>query len=209
MKSIAFDFSISKPACCFYDNGKYEFYVWPMNVGERTEAALASAGVHVRNRKLEHIESKKFTVTELERIHLERAAQLGGMILEDVSRLITPDEMIGTEGLSFASKGNQYLNLVEYRSIMFSILFGAGYRNVYTYSPITIKGVAGCSKKSEMGKASMIDAFRSEPLDNEFHRTLLMEGTPLIKKTQYVECVDDIVDSYWCMKTMFLKERIS
>ena len=118
-----------------------------MNVGERTEAALASAGVHVRNRKLEHIESKKFTVTELERIHLERAAQLGGMILEDVSRLITPDEMIGTEGLSFASKGNQYLNLVEYRSIMFSILFGAGYRNVYTYSPITIKGVAGCSKK--------------------------------------------------------------
>ena len=76
---------------------------------------------------------------------------------------------------------------------------------LYTYSPITLKSIAGCAGKNKVkSKTPMIDAFIHEPVNTEF-RNAVITGN-LFSKTNYIPCVDDICDSYWALKTMLVKE---
>jgi hypothetical protein len=74
--------------------------------------------------------------------------------------------------------------------------------------PITIKSIAGCAgKKDKALKAPMINAFINDDfiLNNKFKENLI--SGILTAKTNYIPCVDDIVDSYWALKTMLIKEK--
>lgn len=51
----------------------------------------------------------------------------------------------------------------------------------------------------------MIDAFSREPLESPF-KDAIIDGT-LIAKTNFIEGVDDLVDSYWALKTMLIKDK--
>jgi hypothetical protein len=50
----------------------------------------------------------------------------------------------------------------------------------------------------------MIKAFVNECIDVPF-KTALVNGD-LLNKTNFIPCVDDIVDSYWAVKTLIKKE---
>ena len=66
---------------------------------------------------------------------------------------------------------------------------------------ITIKKTAGCSKRG-LGKDAMIEAFSMEPEGTHRIINILRQDPQLLKKkTNYVQCMDDIADSYWCLKT--------
>jgi hypothetical protein len=60
-----------------------------------------------------------------------------------------------------------------------------------------------------MGKNDMITKLGEE--DNSLHTIFNIIGNApeqLKKKTNFVMCVDDIADSYWCLKTVIKKENI-
>ena len=51
----------------------------------------------------------------------------------------------------------------------------------------------------------MIKAFANEKINVSFKNALL--NKELIAKTNFIPCVDDIVDSYFAIKTMLIKEK--
>ena len=76
--------------------------------------------------------------------------------------------------------------------------------NFFTYSPMTVKATAG---KGNYKKEQMIDAFiQSE--DESLRQTLFWQAITnnptqfQTKKGLWVKPIDDIVDSYWVLKTM-------
>ena len=59
---------------------------------------------------------------------------------------------ISSEGLSYGSTGDAALNLATYKGVLLSKLYehykGRLY-GLYTYSPITLKSIAGCAGKNK------------------------------------------------------------
>ena len=118
---------------------------------------------------------------------------------------------IASEGLSFASRGDATLNLATYKGVLLAKIyehFAGRLEKLVTYSPITIKLTAGVLRKSEIkSKQPMIDSFIDSTDIIPFKYALM--GQSLKNKTRYYEGVDDIVDSYWALKTMVQKEKLT
>lgn len=118
---------------------------------------------------------------------------------------------IASEGLSFASRGDATLNLATYKGVLLAKIyehFSDHLKMLLTYSPITIKLTAGVLRKSEIkSKQPMIDSFIDSTDIIPFKYALM--GQSLKNKTRYYEGVDDLVDSYWVLKTMIKKEKLT
>lgn len=217
---LSFDFSINKPAATLYYHGKFYFWFWPLNLLKKHCDTYAKFNVNVTSRNLENIDTKKTKTSQLTLIHTIRSTDLANLIISQIDEFIESefgykptdsyDLYVCSEGLSYASKGDATLNLATYKGVLLSKIY-EHYRDnlkrIFTYAPTTIKSVAGCATKEKRGdKTAMIKAFIAEPLNNVF-RTAVADGS-LIAKTNYVDGIDDIVDSYWAMKTMLNKEKL-
>lgn len=212
---FAFDFSMSKPALCTYVNNKIDFYCFPMNLDDKSITKLEDVNVKVYNRGLNSIDKKNFNSNSLVLEHIKRANELSEMILKvildivDKNNIDKENVIIASEGLSFASKGDAMLDLSGYKYVLLSKLYSQGFTNIKTYSPISIKSVAGCAKKGEKGKLPMITKIMEEkPNIHNFIDCLKYSPEELKKKTAFVNCVDDLVDAYWCLKTTIEKENL-
>jgi hypothetical protein len=203
---FAFDFSCNKPAMTSYINGVINFYVWPSEIDDKSYDRLTSCDVIVHNRKLEKIKEKSLDQHELILEHTHRAIDLSNIILDLIDYLVhennidKDDVIIANEGFAFSAKGDAALQLAGYKYILMERLIDRGYKNLKTYSPITIKKTAGCSKKG-LGKDAMIEAMSRQ--DDDHHIISILKNDPdyLKKKSNYVLCMDDIADSYWNLKT--------
>jgi hypothetical protein len=102
------------------------------------------------------------------------------------------------------------IQLGAYKYMLMNILrYDIPLSNMYTYSPISIKSIAGCGKKGST-KADMIDAFIKNGPDCEFRRALI-EKPELFqtkKAKNWILLVDDLVDSYWAIHTIIKKENL-
>lgn len=212
---IALDFSMNKPALSAFINGKLYFYVWPLNIDSKTEFILQENSVVVYNRHLDSIHPKDFNdSTMLTQIHIKRAIDLSDKIVKDIEYLIHDYKdnttYLSTEGLSFGSTGNEALNLATYKAILLAdIAKRLNIWNFYTYSPITIKSTAGCSKKGSYSKLNMIESFMKEKPLNDFMLNIINHTDVFKKKVNFIDTVDDIVDSYFCLKTMYKKLKLT
>ena len=217
MKLFGFDFSVSKPAMCFYDTVTKEmkFYTWPSKMDKKSEKNVSDAGVIVKNRDLGTV-PKGLNASNLTKIHTDRSYHLAQIIADDVFELIgdTPLEKvhIATEGFSFMSKGNFILDLSGYKYVMLCELYKRGISNLYTYSPISGKSTARKvaypdaekGEKIDYSKTFMIDTIRlTDPTKHKFIK-ILCETPEALKKgsVNYATTVDDLVDSYWILRTM-------
>ena len=203
---FAFDFSCNKPAMTSYINGVINFYVWPSEIDDKSYDRLTSCDVIIHNRNLEKIKEKSLDQHELILEHTHRAIDLSNIILDLIDYLVhennidKDDVIIANEGFAFSAKGDAALQLAGYKYILMERLIDRGYKNLKTYSPITIKKTAGCSKKG-LGKDAMIEAMSRQ--DDDHHLISILKNNPdyLKKKSNYVLCMDDIADSYWNLKT--------
>lgn len=203
---FAFDFSCNKPAMTSYINGVINFYVWPSEIDDKSYDRLTSCDVIIHNRNLEKIKEKSLDQHELILEHTHRAIDLSNIILDLIDYLVhennidKDDVIIANEGFAFSAKGDAALQLAGYKYILMERLIDRGYKNLKTYSPITIKKTAGCSKKG-LGKDAMIEAMSKQ--DDDHHLISILKNDPdyLKKKSNYVLCMDDIADSYWNLKT--------
>ena len=208
MTYIGFDFSCNKPACYIQKYNRMLFILWPLEMDEKSETKLSAVKVKVNNRT--RFEPGT-TSTEKFRWHIQQVDFLVNCIVQDLKILIDSDDVkIAFEGSSFGSKGDAALQLAGYRYLLVSKLADLyGLENIYTYAPPTIKSMAGCATKDKRGKNSMIEAFKNENVDHPFCQTLRDNPENLKKKTNYIEGVDDLVDAYWTLKTLIIKEKLS
>ena len=209
---FAFDFSMNKPAMTSFVNGNLDFYVWPSSIDEKSYNSLIFSDVNVHNRNLPTIKDNCYDQHSLILEHINRSTELANIIVQTINTIINTHKIdkqnviISNEGFAFSAKGDAVLDLSGYKYILMDRLISNGYTKFKTYSPITIKKVAGCSKKG-LGKDAMITAFgksydKSIPEQNHLIMYNIKEDPQLLKKkTNYVLCIDDIADSYWCMRT--------
>lgn len=211
---FAFDFSMNKPAMSCLIDDKLSFYIWPLTIDKVAFEKLETAGVHIHNRNLDPIKDNKFDESSLILEHVSRSTNLAKLIVNTILGILEDTEysietvIIANEGFAFSAAGDAVLDLSGYKYILMKELIDNGFRKFVTYSPITIKSTAGCSKKG-MKKEDMIAALGRE--DKNLHRFIQILGeTPelLKKKTAFVQCTDDLTDAYWCLKTAVKKENI-
>lgn len=215
---IGFDFSINKPACTILHDDKFDFFIWPLFMEEKVEKLYTfSKCVHVHNRNMERIHVKTMTTSETALEHTKRSVALADMIIEDIMNFIhsieeDPILYISSEGLSFNSRGDATLNLATYKGVLYGKIYEKLHPvGLYTYAPVSIKSVAKAAKKKDYDegyKVAVIHAFMNqENLKNNKFAEYLKDGL-YTRKKNYMECVDDIADSYWALITMLAKENL-
>lgn len=202
MKNIlSFDFSIAKPAACLLLNEVYHYYSWPKDLSEKNKKIFKNAGINIIDRPEKEI-YKDNMQTEI-----KNASILSDLILQTLNPFLKDISHVAFEGLSYGSKGNVMLSLAGWRFIFQSQLAKfIPIENMFTYPPTTIKKTAGCSKKG-MGKSDMINAFASGKSDfSEFLNNNKEKFQT--KSGNWITHLDDIVDSYWCVETLIIKQLI-
>lgn len=212
---FAFDFSMNKPAMSALINGKLSFYVWASDIDNKAYEILKDCGINVVNRNLPKMKDGEFNEHTLILEHIKRSTDLAKMILETIKEILEKespetsyeDVIISNEGFAFSAKGDAALDLSGYKYILMYTLINAGFKNFRTFSPITLKKTAGCSKKG-LGKDAMINALANEEKGTHPLIDIIRENPEFLKKkTAFVMCTDDIADSYWCLKTTIDKEK--
>lgn len=210
---IGCDFSVNKPALSLLKDGTLKFFFFPLSLTKKEEEMWAAVeDVECTSRNLESMSTKDYTSSSLAKEHIARAVSLSDMIVrrleKEIGGISSDQVFFSSEGLSFGSFGDATLNLATYKGIFLSKLYEVlKIENMFTYSPITIKATANCAKREKSkNKLCMIEAFAAESLSSDF-RSKVADGS-LKSKTNFIHGTDDIVDSYWCLKTMQAKEKL-
>ena len=229
MNIIGFDFSINKPAACIWNQTKrlgidddYVFFGWPYNLSQRIEDIYRDdakiAVINDRHLELDtlgskpnpyyHVKEKEIDVSAKMRNEVENAQKLSQMITATLRPWLQKDTLIGFEGLSFGSKGDVVLQLGGYKYvIMMALSEFVPYENMFTYSPITVKKTAECSKRG-MNKNDVIESFINNSHPNKLKTALKNNRDLYMKKgnKNFIDHLDDLVDSYWVLETLRDKE---
>ena len=214
---IGFDFSMNKPAATIYFRGQYYHYFWPLKITNKQQKMYEDADVSIVNRNMSSVDTKTVENSQLVLIHTIRSTDLANLIINDIDELITNkfeltdyELYVCSEGLAYASKGDATLNLATYKGVLLSKIYehyGDHLARLYTYSPITLKATAGCSSKEDRAdKTKMIKKYIAQ--NNDIKLRLCLANGYMKAKTNYIAGIDDLVDSYWALKTMMQKEKV-
>ena len=214
MTIIGFDFSINKPAACVYTTDfpnlpTWQLYGWPFGMKQVMKDLYIKSGVNIIDR--EDDKEKGTDVSDLMRYGVKNSQYLSDLIRDSLMFYLNKNPYIVFEGLSYASSGAHVIQLGAYKYMLMHYLSKyVSLERMYTYSPITIKSTAGCAKKG-MGKPEMINAFMNSEEDIEFRSTLInnKEKFQAGKNSNWIMHLDDIVDSYYIVKTLQLKENLA
>ena len=201
---LGLDFSINKPAACFYKDGKYIFYSWPFGLSEKIKNIYREAGVNLIERTDEKYKGKDSS--EKMRWEVSNSIYLSNLIITSLPNEDIKNWKIVFEGLSFNSTGNVVIQLGGYRYMLMRDLLenGAPLKNMTTYAPITIKKTAGCSEKGKK-KKDMINAF-IQTSSCDLAKTIRSNPSLFQKKTgTWIDHMDDLIDSYWTVETYLAK----
>lgn len=140
------------------------------------------------------------------------------IITEELIKLNDDDKennVIALESFSFGSTGNRLSQISGYQYILrYNLLEHIiSIDNLYMYAPITVKSIAGAAGKNK-GKDAMIEAFLNHedklPFleDTKFYKNMKTNPKMFQTKTgKWCKPIDDIVDSYWILKTYFIKNK--
>ena len=215
---VGVDFSIKSPGMTIRDgNGCLHFYTFPRlgSVKEDCLISLRSAGVNTIVLEDESPIPAKATIAQRERSSLidaimestEISKQIEIRIEDLIATHPRPDIYLAIEGFSFGSTGNRLAQISGYQYLFRYVLYQENElnpANFYVYSPMTVKATAG---KGNFKKDEMIAAFLASE-DESLRMTGLwkaMTSDPTqfqTKRGNWLKPIDDIIDSYWVLKTM-------
>jgi hypothetical protein len=201
---IGLDFSINKPAACIYDGKSYQFISWPFGLSKRLIDIYKGSGVKIIDRDDEKYKGKDSS--EKMRWEVNNSIYLSNLIISSLPENLS-DYKIVFEGISYASSGNMAIQLGGYKYILMKSFFDENvpFSNMTTYAPITIKKTAGASKKG-MGKKEMIDSFINSGINSDLKHSIENDPEMFKKKTgNWIDHLDDLVDSFWAVQTILSK----
>ncbi len=217
MIDVGIDFSLNSPAVCIEDhNGKYTFISF-FNFGGRLwdskkipkafqlHRDLSDNGTIMAIPYNREVSSKDFLTRERQK--LNDGKNIAELIVNIIATLNgTQDARIGLEGFSYGSKGNSFIDIVQYNTFLRSMLLNAyGAEKISVYQPSHVKKLAG---KGNANKHYMIKAFQDDVLgDKELRNTKLWkwsQGKDFSEKIP--KPLDDLVDSYFIVKCLQQKD---
>jgi len=205
---IGFDFSINKPAACVKVGNTYKFFGWPYSLQKRLPAIYESAGVNIITRT--DNKEKGPDVSSKMRYEVKNARYVAEMIVTTLRPYLNRNTYIGLEGISYGSSGDVILQLGGYKYMVMDALSDyVPLENMFTYSPITVKKTAGCSKRGTP-KSEVIESFMQGSYNNSLKIAMRSDKLSFMKKggKNFIDHLDDLVDSYWVLETLREKEGL-
>ena len=220
---IAIDFSINSTGICLYNEDGIHF----LSIARNTVASsdffniLAENQIHITN--LTKYKSCGTSSID-ERGYTRDAIQLAYEISELIKTVNkgkgdSEKNIIIFEGFSFGSKGNRLAQISGYQYILRDKLSDLlNFDNLYVYAPQSVKSTAGCAGRGK-NKKDMITAFREHDellpklKEHVFYKNIISNPELFqTKKTKrgggkFRKPIDDLVDSYWILKTFLKKEN--
>jgi hypothetical protein len=203
---IGIDYSINSPAITTLGE-EIKFYSFPRvkTVKGPIMEALIQAGVKIIEVPEEPKNSTREKVAEFERHYFQDSITQTSVISDNIE--VEPGSLVAFEGFSFASNGNRLAQISGYQYMLRWRLHSEHsmpVEHLWIFSPMTVKATAG---KGNFKKEQMIDAFiaSEDPLLQATAFWQTMKNTPEIyqnKNGKWHKPIDDIVDSYWVMKTL-------
>ena len=206
------DFSLNSPGTCTQDNkGKYTFITF-FNYGNRiwddsVRKIPKSFSVHkelMYDKTIlgfpyyRHVQDKDFLRREREKLtDGQNLADLISTIL--ITLYGTEEHKIALEGFSYGSKGNSFIDIVQYNTFLRNEIVNSwGVENISIYQPSHVKKLAG---KGNANKHYMVKAFQ-----DDIHNDKDLRNTNLWKWTQGKDFsekipkpIDDLVDAYFIL----------
>ncbi len=203
---IGIDFSINSPGICiradqlsfvgFYnDQGKFPVKDPKGYMVHREISALHDVSIVHFNRRRKHDD---YCIDQAQKI--EDSHTLATLISSHVPEAAP----VGLEGYSYGSKGNSFIDLIAFNSVLRNRLWLDGHQ-VSVYTPSQVKTCAG---KGNLNKQGMLLAFIENRSGDE-----LLEGSALwhwcVERRDLVlgeipKPIDDLVDSYWISRLLSL-----
>lgn len=214
MITIGIDFSLNSPSVCIDKGSEMEFVSFFNTDGDEWNRKEKPLKKYKRHNELEGIAklvpytrgtSQKvvgYSDYSNEQIQKMQDAQLiSELITSKLVRYCCEETKVAIEGFAYGSKGMSFIDLILFNSFLRKDLARAfGFENIIVISPKEAKKFAG---NGNADKFFMLNAFR----ENKQGDTVLANT----KFYQYMRNIsefetnpkplDDLVDSYWIMKT--------
>ena len=213
------DFSLNSPGTCTQDHkGKYTFITF-FNYGNRIwdeegRKIPKSFSVHkelMDNKTIlgfpyyRQVKDKDFLLREREKLtDGQNIADLISNIL--ITLYGTQNHKIALEGFSYGSKGNSFIDIVQYNTFLRNEIVNSwGVENISIYQPSHVKKLAG---KGNANKHYMVKAFQDDVFnDSDLRKTKLWKWTQGKDFTEKIpKPIDDLVDAYFILNANKKKE---
>jgi len=206
------DFSLNSPGTCTQDHkGKYTFITF-FNYGNRIwdeEGRKIPKSFSVHKELMDdktilgfpyyrQVKDKDFLLREREKLtDGQNIADLISNIL--ITLYGTQNHKIALEGFSYGSKGNSFIDIVQYNTFLRNEIVNSwGVENISIYQPSHVKKLAG---KGNANKHYMVKAFQDDVFnDKDLRKTKLWKWTQGKDFTEKIpKPIDDLVDAYFIL----------
>ena len=213
------DFSLNSPGTCTQDHkGKYTFITF-FNYGNRIwdeEGRKIPKSFSVHKELMDdktilgfpyyrQVKDKDFLLREREKLtDGQNIADLISNIL--ITLYGTQNHKIALEGFSYGSKGNSFIDIVQYNTFLRNEIVNSwGVENISIYQPSHVKKLAG---KGNANKHYMVKAFQDDVFnDSDLRKTKLWKWTQGKDFTEKIpKPIDDLVDAYFILNANKKKE---
>jgi len=213
------DFSLNSPGMCTQDNkGNYTFITF-FNYGNRIwdeEGRKIPKSFSVHKELMDNKTILGFPyyrqVKDKDFLRREREKITDGQIIADlISNILitlygTENHKIALEGFSYGSKGNSFIDIVQYNTFLRNEIVNSwGVENISIYQPSHVKKLAG---KGNANKHYMVKAFQDDVFnDKDLRNTKLWkwsQGKDFSEKIP--KPIDDLVDGYFILNANKEKE---
>lgn len=213
---VGIDFSLNSPGVCIKrESGEYQFITF-FNYGNRIWGEKTPKSFEIHKYLIDTnviggvpynriVDSKDFI--ERERQKIQDADSISELIVNILSLAYNKDVCeqsnvkICLEGFSYGSKGNSFIDIILYNSLLRKKLKDCfGIDNIYIYQPSAVKKLAG---KGNANKHYMIDAFQKNVLDDKdlVNSEFWQWSQNKDYSIKIPKPVDDLIDSYFILQS--------
>lgn len=218
---IGIDFSINSPGMSVLTNNEHSFVSF-VNTPKDLSATKIPKSLSIHKELLDnnlcnvitYIRDKKHEIYSIDQSNkIKNAIDLATIIINTIKEYIQKSKnvYIAIEGYSYGSKGNSFIDLIAFNSILREkIVTVIGYKNFHIFSPSEIKKYAG---KGNANKIMMMNYWFNNSLNDK-----TLTSNPLYKwcmdnkemiidnKDNIRKPLDDLIDAYFI--SSFLKYTI-
>lgn len=206
------DFSLNSPGTCTQDHkGNYTFITF-FNYGNRIwdeEGRKIPKAFSIHKELMDNktilgfpyyrqVKDKDFLLREREKlIDGQNISQLISNLL--ITLYGTENHKIALEGFSYGSKGNSFIDIVQYNTFLRNEIVNAwGVESISIYQPSHVKKSAG---KGNANKHYMVKAFQDDVFnDKDLRKTKLWKWTQGKDFSEKIpKPIDDLVDAYFIL----------
>jgi len=205
MRYIGIDFSINSPALCILENDTYHFFGFYNEEGKKFEKKDPSD--YAQHRKI-------MSLTDVDIIHFNRRKRNEnysidqkqkiedshslGMLISEVIGL--ENSLVGIEGYSYGSKGNSFIDLISFNSVMRHIVYTENNSEIIVKTPSQIKTLAG---KGNANKGMRFEYFlQNTTKDPNLEKSAFWKWCVEQKFVGEIpKPVDDLVDAYFISRS--------